>query len=168
MTRLVSQINVITLSTLVSLFLILGHTACEGKVDADRDVETVKETTAPSLEQEGTEQSDPFRSADESSEEEIALMPLTVALPAGFVNEGEVLLRVHSNASGAVDTAWVIRSSGYPEVDSLGLDLFLGEKPLGISGMDGEPINALLEYRQASFLERLIQEFGANLPDSTD
>ncbi len=42
------------------------------------------------------------------------------------------------------------------------------EKALGISGMDGEPINLLLEYKSASFFERFIQNFEVNLPDSTD
>lgn len=168
MTQPISKKTVISLSALVSLFLMLNHAGCEGKDDADRDVETAKETTMADLEQDSTGQSDTFRSTDESSEGEIPLMPLTVALPSGFINEGEVLLRVHSNAAGVVDTAWVIRSSGYPEVDSLGLGLFLGEKPLGISGMDGEPVNVLLEYRLASFFERFIRDFGANLPDSTD
>ena len=168
MTQQISKKTVISLSALVSLFLILSHAACEGNGDADRAVETVKETTGPDLEQDSTGQTDTFRSVDESSEGEIPLMPLIVALPSGFINEGEVLLRVHSNATGVVDTAWIIRSSGYLEVDSLGLGLFLGEKPLGISGMDGEPVNVLLEYRSASFLERFIRDFGANLPDSTD
>ena len=164
----ISKKAVISLSALVSLFLILNYAACEGKDDADRDVESAKGTTMPGLEQDSTGQSDTFRSTDERSEGKIPLMPLTVALPSGFINEGDVLLRVHSNASGVVDTAWIIRSSGYPEVDSLGLGLFLGEKPLGITGMDGEPVNVLLEYRLASFFERFIQNFGANLPDSTD
>ncbi len=168
MTQQMLKKTVISLCALVSLFLILSHTACEGKDDVDRDDETVKETTMPNLEQDSTGQPDTFRSMDESSEGEIPLMPLTVSLPPEFINEGEVLLRVHSNATGVVDTAWIIRSSGYPEVDSLGLGLFLGEKPLGISGMDGEPVNVLLEYRSAGFFERFIQDFGVNLPDSTD
>lgn len=43
----------------------------------------------------------------------------------------------------------------------------------GMSGVDGlrsdrlAPLNVLLEYRSASFFERFIQNFGANLPDNT-
>lgn len=162
------KVTVTGLSTLMSLFLILSHAACEGKDDVDQDVEPVNETTMFDPEQESTKQPDTFSSGDDNSEAEIPTMPLTVSLPSGFINEGEVLLRVHSNQTGAVDTAWIIRSSGHPEVDSLGLEMFLGEKPLGISGMDGEPVNVLLEYRSASFFEQFIQKFGANLPDSTD
>ncbi len=168
MTQQMVKKTVISLCALVSLFLILSHTACEGKDDVNREGETVIDTTMTDLEQDSTGQSDTLRSKDESSNGEIPLMPLTVALPPEFINEGEVLLRVHSNATGVVDTAWIIRSSGYPEVDSLGLEFFLGEKPLGISGMDGEPVNVLLEYRSAGFFERFIKEFGVNLPDSTD
>ena len=161
------KVTVIGQSVLVSLFLILSHTTCERKDDVDGDLETVKETAIHDPAKDSTGQSDTLRSVDESSEGEIALMPLTVSLPSGFINEGEVLLRVQLNQTGAVDTVWIIRSSGHPEVDSLGLEMFL-ENKIGISGKDGEPVNVLMEYRSASFFERFIQNFGANLPDSTD
>ncbi len=168
MNRRINRKMTVGLGTLMSLFLILSHVACEVKDDVDHDDELENDPTMFDPEQESTRQSDTFSSGDDNSEAEIPAMPLIVSLPSGFINEGEVLLRVHSNQTGVVDTAWIIRSSGHPEVDSLGLEMFLGEKPLRISGMDGEPVNVLLEYRLASFIERLIQEFGANLPDSTD
>lgn len=120
------------------------------------------------LAQDGTGRSDTFHSVEDSSEAEIPLMQLTVSLPPEFANEGDVLLRVHSNALGEIDTAWVIRSSGYPEVDSLALDKFVGKHRFNIAGMDGEPVNALLKFRPASFFERFIQGFGTNPPDTTD
>lgn len=126
----------------VFLLLALICTSCSnGTTD---DTSRSSSTTEPSVAVSVT-------AVSESPDTSLIQLKTTATVPpnSSIANEGDVLIDVRTT-NAVVDTAWISRSSGYPEVDEFALSYFLQSfKNLQV-GMGDPPFQMLVSVRVPS------------------